>query len=105
MVRKSDSSDSDTKPITVRLAQRDYLLLKEYAANQKTSLNSVVSEAVAQYGGRIEREQAISRIKALQQKLRSTGKLGTDSVELLREIREGRARQGEPPQGGKESTI
>ncbi len=74
----------------MRLPGKDYLLLKEYADARGTSLNSVISEAVAQYEARIEREQAIARIEALQKRLRGSHKVGSDSVSLLRDMREGR---------------
>lgn len=83
-------SKPDWKAITVRLPCKDYSLLKEYADAQGTSLNSVVSEAIARYEARIEREQAIARIERLQQRLRGTHEVGTDSVSILREMREGR---------------
>ena len=92
MNRDHGSSKSINKPVTVRIRQADYLLLREYADSRNASLNSVISEAIAQYGAKIEREQAIMRIQTLQRRLRSAHGLGTDSVELLRKMREGRAR-------------
>ena len=86
------SSKSINKPVTVRIRQADYMLLRKYADSRNASLNSVVSEAIAQYGAKIEREQAILRIQALQRRLRNAHGVGADSVGLLREMREGRAR-------------
>ncbi|MDP2871227.1 MAG: hypothetical protein Q8P31_01595 [Bacillota bacterium] len=92
MVHDGGSSSRDLKPVTVRLRLPDYLLLKEHADARNTSLNAIVSEAVAQYGARIKRDQAIAQIQAFQQRLHSRREMGTDSVGLLREVREGRAR-------------
>lgn len=90
MTRQDSLSRSDWKAITVRLPSKDYSLLKEYADARGTSLNSVVSEAIAQYEARIEREQAVARVETLQQRLRRSHEVGADSVTLLREMREGR---------------
>lgn len=90
MTLDQESPGQDLKAVTVRLRMPDYQLLKEYADSCNASLNSVVAEAVAQYGARLKREQAIARIQAFQDRLRSRGPIGTDSVDLLREMRESR---------------
>ncbi|MDI7248185.1 MAG: hypothetical protein QME92_12105 [Bacillota bacterium] len=81
------------KPITARIPEEEYERLKKYAATRDISLNSVVAEAIAQYEARVERREAISRIRAFQRRLRDARKQGSDSVELLRQIREARANQ------------
>ena len=90
MTRDNASSRPDSRAITVRLPSKDYSLLKEYADAKGTSLNAVVSEAIAQYEARIERERAIARLEALQEQMRSAHEVSTDSVSILRELREGR---------------
>lgn len=90
MVRKPDAGKPDPQPITVRLEPADYSLLKEYAASQNTSLNAVVAEAVAQYNAKLGRQRAVDRITAFQRRLQESRPVGLDSVELLREMRDGR---------------
>jgi hypothetical protein len=76
--------------MTVRLPFTDYCLIKELADARGTSLNSVVSEAVAQYARKLKREHVIAEIQSFQQRLqRRCGQPGTDSVGLLRELRDG----------------
>lgn len=84
------------KPITVRIPEEEYERLKKYATARDISLNSVVAEAIAQYEARVERREAISRIRAFQRRLRDTHEQGSDSVELLRQIREARANRQIP---------
>lgn len=91
MVHKSEPPDRGLRPITVRLAASDYSLLSELASARNASLNSIVSEAVAQYGTKIRREQALSQIQAFQRRLQETHAPGMDSLELLREAREERS--------------
>jgi hypothetical protein len=86
----NDESGRDLKAITIRLDMADYVLLKEHAESRNASLNTVVAEAVARYGAELKREQAIASILAFQDRLRSRGPIGTDSVDSLREIRESR---------------
>ena len=87
------ANDGSLKPITVRIPEEEYERLKKYATARDISLNSVVAEAIAQYEARVERREAISRIRAFQRRLRDARKQGSDSVELLRQIREARANQ------------
>ncbi len=89
-------NDGSLKPITVRIPEEEYERLKKYAATRDISLNSVVVEAIAQYEARVERREAISRIHAFQRRLRDAHKQGSDSVELLRRIREARANRQIP---------
>lgn len=88
----------EAKSITVRIPQKDYMLLREYAHDRDVSMNTVVSEAVAEYGARIGRRQALDRIQSLQQRLQQTQQPGSDSVKLLREVREERSG---PREGGR----
>lgn len=90
------ANDRSLKPITVRIPEEEYGRLKKYAAARDISLNSVVAEAIAQYEARVERREAISRIHAFQRRLRDAHKQGSDSVELLRRIREARANRQIP---------
>ena len=90
------ANDGSLKPITVRIPEEEYERLKKYAATRDISLNSVVAEAIAQYEARVERREAISRIHAFQRRLRDAHKQGSDSVELLRRIREARANRQIP---------
>ena len=91
-----DNSKSGIKSITVRIPQKDYMLLRKYADDRNVSLNSIISEAVAEYGARIGRQQALDQIHSLQERLRRSREPGSDSVELLREMREERS----GPRGG-----
>jgi hypothetical protein len=93
MARGSGTSDSKVKPITVRLNRSDYLVLKDHAAAQGISLNSILSDAVARYRAQVEREKAVGDIRVFQARLRSAHGLGTDSVPLLRDLRAGDGRQ------------
>ena len=95
MTHKEDSK-SGIKSITVRLPQKDYMLIRECADDRNVSLNSIISEAVAEYVARIGRQQALDRIHSLQERLRRNREPGSDSVELLREMREERS----GPRGG-----
>lgn len=90
------ANDGSLKPITVRIPEEEYERLKKYACARDISLNSVVAEAIAQYEARVERREAISRIHAFQRRLRDGHKQGSDSVELLRQIREARANRQIP---------
>lgn len=87
MMAKSDSA----KPLTVRLSAEEYTYLKKYAEKRHISLNCLVSEALAEYRARIERDQAVAEIQAFQESLRDGGRTaGGDSVELLHRLRESR---------------
>ena len=87
-----NQKDDTYKAITVRIAKEEYERLRKYAASRHTSLNSVVAEAIAQYGAKQERADAIQMIRRFQAKLRDKGTGGTDSVKILHEIREMRSR-------------
>lgn len=91
MKPRNSANGEGLKPITIRIRPEDYTLLREHAEAERTSLNTVVSEAIAQYGLRIRREQAFRRIEVLQRQIRDAHGVGSDSVELLRELREERA--------------
>lgn len=93
VMRMMKSHDGSLKPITVRIPRDEYERLRRHAAARDISLNSVVAEAIAEYEARVERREAIDRIRALQRRLRDAHKQGTDSVELLRQIRQVRADQ------------
>lgn len=80
------------KAITVRVAKDEYERLRKYAAGRHTSLNSVVAEAIAQYGAKQERAEAIQMIREFQAHLRDERTEGADSVKALRQIREMRSR-------------
>lgn len=81
----------------MRVPEARYRQLKEYAASQNISLNSVVSEAIAQYGSKLERAMVIADISDFQRQLqqrckaRKTKGEGANSVETLRMIREARS--------------
>lgn len=91
MARRGGANNGLLKPVTIRVSPEDYALLKEYADARQVSLNTVVTEAIAQYGAKIQRRRAIERMEDLQRRIRETNGVGTDSVELLRELREERA--------------
>lgn len=91
MARRGGAKIEVLRPVTIRVNPEDYALLKEYADARQVSLNTVVSEAIAQYGAKIQRRRAIERMEDLQRRIRETHGAGTDSVELLRELREERA--------------
>jgi hypothetical protein len=79
--------------MTIRLPFTDYCLIKELADARGASLNTVVSEAVAQYARKLKREHVITEIQSFQQRLqRKSAQPGTDSVGLLRELRDGAGR-------------
>lgn len=94
MATKRQSPPKTTsKAITVRIPEADYEQLKKYAASRNVSLNSMVAEAIAQYQTKIERQHAISQIEAFQAQLRDGRREGSDSVEILRDVRQTRAKQ------------
>lgn len=93
VMRMNSARDRASKAITVRIPEGDYERLREYAAARNISLNSMVAEAIAQYQTKLERQHAIGEIKAFQARLRNGRKEGADSVDLLRHIRETRAKQ------------
>lgn len=83
-----DSGDRQKlRSITVRLPERDYMLIRDYAESQELSMNAVISDAVAEYGARVSRREALRRICLLQERQRERRKPVGDSVELLREMR------------------
>jgi len=90
----SNSSDKSLKAITVRIPGSLYQKLKEHAASHKVSLNSIVADAIAKYGTKLERSRTITDILDFQQRLRRGKGKGTDSVEHLRTIRRARSMQG-----------
>lgn len=87
MKRKQGQSEPGLKPITIRIRPEEYALLKEYADARQASLNTVVSEAISQYEVRIRREQTIREIEGFQSRIRQAHGIGSDSVELLRDMR------------------
>ena len=93
VMHMKSTRDSSSKAITVRIPEGDYERLREYAAARNISLNSMVAEAIAQYQTKLERQYVIGEIKAFQARLRNGRKEGADSVDLLRHIRETRAKQ------------
>jgi len=95
----NDDTREKLKAITVRLPEKDYMLIRDYARSQGLSMNMVVSDAIAEYGAKIARRQALLRIRRLQQRQRERrGPIG-NSVELLREMR---AERSTPRDGAKE---
>lgn len=88
---KKDPPDSGLKAITVRLVRNDYNKLQEYAYARNTSLNTIVTEAIVEYGRKAERREALSRIEALRSRLDPAKvRPGTDAVSLVRQVREER---------------
>lgn len=85
-ITKNDS----VKPITVRIPAEEYEYLREYADAHRVSLNWLVAEAIADYRAKIERSQAIMEIQAFQEELRDGRNKGSDSVDLLCNLRETR---------------
>ncbi|NPV52657.1 MAG: hypothetical protein HPY71_03940 [Firmicutes bacterium] len=97
VMHMKDANNNSPKAITVRIPGDEYERLRKYAAARNVSLNSVVAEAIAQYGTKLERHQAISRIQTFQMQLRDGRKEGSDSVDSLRRIRETRSKRGDKP--------
>jgi predicted HicB family RNase H-like nuclease len=93
MKRNDGSVKSELRAVTVRIKPEDYKLLAEYAESRQVSLNTVISEVIAQYGARIRRRQVMADVKDLQRRIREECGVGSDSVELIREAREERADQ------------
>jgi hypothetical protein len=54
------------------------------------SLNAVITEAIAEYGRKIERREVLRQLEDFHKELRASGRKGSDSVELLREMRKER---------------
>jgi surfactin synthase thioesterase subunit len=90
MTRKPNTSQPEVKAITVRLLRDDYQRLKDYACVRDVSLNAVVTEAIAEYGRKIERGEVLRQLEDFHKELRASGRKGSDSVELLREMRKER---------------
>lgn len=85
-----DATGKSHRAITVRIPKDEYERLKEYSTAHRVSLNSVVSDAIAEHAMRIERQQLLDDIAKFHQRLQpSSG----DSVDYLRKLREGRALQ------------
>jgi len=90
MTRKPDMSQTEVKAITVRLPLDDYRRLKDYACVRDVSLNAVVTEAIDEYGRKIERREILRQLEDFHKELRASGRPGGNSVELLREMRKER---------------
>jgi predicted HicB family RNase H-like nuclease len=90
-----DGSDNRQKlrAITVRLPEKEYTLIREYAKNHDLSMNMVISDAIAEYGAKVTRREALERIRLLQQRQRERREPVGDSVELLRQMRAERSEQ------------
>lgn len=88
-----DSGKTQLKAITVRLDREDYERLQSYAEARNVSLNTVVNEAVAQYGRRIAREEVLQRIAAFRESLPVPKPGQPDAVEIIRVLRGERAEQ------------
>lgn len=109
MARKKMQREAESKAITVRVKPEEYEIIKKYADAKNASLNTVVCEAIAQYGTRIRRRQVMEDVKDLQRRIRERFGVGTDSAAMIREAREERAEQlesslcpaKEEPDGGK----
>ncbi len=87
-----DTVRQGTKAVTVRLDVVDYDRLKAQADRLGVSLNTVVREAVAAYGVRVERLAALEELGQFHQKLAAEGRQGPDeAVEILRQLRLERA--------------
>ncbi len=86
MTRNTDG-DKRLKSITVRLPEKSYMVIREYADSKELSMNTVISDAVAEYGARVSRREAIERIRLLLDRQRERRGPTSDSVELLREMR------------------
>lgn len=61
-------------------------------------MNVVISDAIAEYGAKVSRREALKRIRLLQQRQRERREPVGDSVVLLREMR---AERSEPRGGAK----
>ena len=90
-VTRRSERENDIKSITVRIPRDEYMFLRKYADARDVSMNVVITEAVSEYWAKVKRRQALDRIQSLQAKLRRTGQTGSDSVQILREIREERS--------------
>lgn len=86
------------KAITVRVPEVVYDSLKESADKRGVSLNTVVSEAIAQYNVRVQRSQAISSIekRLAAQEQTETARAARDSMEDLRNLRNSSEPGGTP---------
>ena len=83
-----DSEDKKRlKAVTVRLPEKDYALMRDYATSHELSMNMVISDAVAEYGAKLIRREALERIRLLQHRQRERREPLEDSVGLLREMR------------------
>jgi len=98
VMHMGNADDQSLKAITVRVPEATYNWLRQYAATNKISLNSVVAEAVVEYTTRVQRVSVVKDIRELQQSLRLTqrGSGKTDSVQDLREIRVSNGLQDTP---------
>lgn len=95
MRRRSEDGER-LKSVTIRLPEKDHLIIRDYAESLDLSLNAVISEAVAEYATKISRREALERIRLLQESQRRRRAPVNDSVELLRETRSARSgSQGE----------
>lgn len=90
------------KAITVRLVRDDYDRLQGYADARNTSLNAVVAEAIVEYGRKVERRDALTRIESLRGQM-DPANTTSDSVALIRELRAERVAHlaGETTPGGR----
>jgi len=99
VMRMTESRNTPSKPrtkaITVRLEQEDYERLRAHAGTRNVSLNTVVNEAVSEYGRKLEREKVLERIQRFRHELGAgaPGETRDDAVEILKGLREKRAAQ------------
>jgi len=90
VMNMNDATGKSYRAITVRIPKDEYERLKGYSTAHRVSLNSVVSDAIAEHAMRIERQQLLDDIAEFHRRLQpSSG----DSVDYLRKLREGRALQ------------
>jgi len=91
IMRHKSEDGERLRSVTVRLPEKDYLLIREYADLRDLSMNAVISEAVAEYGTKLSRREALERIRLLQESQQKRRTPVADSVELLREMRSARS--------------
>lgn len=88
MPHQDEPGRHETKAITVRLDVDEYERLKSYAERHGSSLNTVVREAVAAYGMKINRLDVLEEIRRFHDELTAAGKCSPDeAVEIIRDIR------------------
>jgi predicted transcriptional regulator len=78
------------KAVTVRLAPGDYQRLKSYAQAKHISLNTLLNEAITEYGRKIEREETLRRIEAFRSGLAAARGPEEDAVTILHNLRRDR---------------